>query len=138
MHNQTLPCKFQLNPSSRLGGVVRTRFFDFDDLRTYLRTDGKSFCQVHNQTPKGKFPEDFSSIYPAIQEELWSKDFFILMTYGLTYRLTSKLFVRCTTRHLQENSLKILDQTIRGVLVTRCFYSRLQTGGRTDGQTGGI
>ena len=35
-----IPCKLQLNPSSRLGGVVRTRFFDFDDLRTYLRTDG--------------------------------------------------------------------------------------------------
>ena len=43
-----IPCKFQLNPFSRLGGVVRTRFFDFEDLRTYLRTDGKNFCQVHN------------------------------------------------------------------------------------------
>ena len=43
-----IPCKFQLNPSSRLGGVVVTRFFDFDDLQTYLRTDGKNFCQVHN------------------------------------------------------------------------------------------
>ena len=43
-----ISCKFQLNPSSRLGVVIRTRFFDFDDLRTYLRTDGKKFCQVHN------------------------------------------------------------------------------------------
>jgi len=39
-----IPCKFQLNPFSCLGGVVVTRFFDFDDLRTYLRTDGKHFC----------------------------------------------------------------------------------------------
>ena len=43
-----IPCKFQLIPSSRLGGVVRTRFFDFDDLLTYLQTDSKNFCQVHN------------------------------------------------------------------------------------------
>ena len=31
-----------------LGGVVITRFFDFDDLLTYLRTDVKNFCQMHN------------------------------------------------------------------------------------------
>ena len=43
-----IPCKFQLNPSSRLGGVVVTRFFDFDYLLTNLQTDGKNFCQVHN------------------------------------------------------------------------------------------
>ena len=43
-----ISCKFQLNPSSPLGGVVRTRFFDFDDLQTYLQTDGKYCCQVHN------------------------------------------------------------------------------------------
>ena len=53
-----IPCKFQLNPSSRLGVFVVTRFFDFDDLLTYLETDGK-------------------------------------------------IFVRCTTRGLKENSLKI-------------------------------
>ena len=29
-----IPCKFKLNPSSCLGGVVVTRFFDFDDLLT--------------------------------------------------------------------------------------------------------
>ena len=40
-----------------------TRFFDFDDLETYLRTDGKNF-------------------------------------------------VRCTTRHLKENSLNISAQSI--------------------------
>ena len=38
----------KLKESKAEGGVVRTRFFDFDDLRTYLRTDGKNFCQVHN------------------------------------------------------------------------------------------
>ena len=41
-----IPCKFQLIPSSRLGGVVRTRFFDFDDLQTYLRTNGKNACTL--------------------------------------------------------------------------------------------
>ena len=43
-----IPCKFKLNPSSCLGGVVVTRFFDFDDLLTYLQTDVKNFCQMHN------------------------------------------------------------------------------------------
>ena len=49
-HNKlrNILCMFLLNLSSRLGGVVITRFFDFDDLQTYLRTDGKNFCQVHN------------------------------------------------------------------------------------------
>ena len=75
-----IPCKFQLNPSSHLGGVVRTRYFDFYDLQTYLRTDGKHFCQVHNKTPKGKFPEDFSSIHPAVQEELSGQDFLSSVT----------------------------------------------------------
>ena len=35
----------------------------------------KNFYQGHNQTPKGKFPEDFSSIHPAVQEELSGQDF---------------------------------------------------------------
>ena len=43
-----IPCKFKLNPSSYLGGVVVTRFFDFDDLLTYLQTDIKNFSQMHN------------------------------------------------------------------------------------------
>ena len=38
-----IPCKFQLNPYSCLGGVVVTRFFDFDDLLTYLQMDVKNF-----------------------------------------------------------------------------------------------
>ena len=41
------------------------------------------------------------------------QDFLILMTYGLTYGLTVKIFVRCTTRHLKENSLKISAQSIK-------------------------
>ena len=40
-----IPCKFQLNPSSCLGGDVVTRFFDFDDLLTYLQTDIKNFVR---------------------------------------------------------------------------------------------
>ena len=35
------------------------------------------------------------------------------MTYGLTYGLMVKIFVRCTTRHLKENSLKISAQSIQ-------------------------
>ena len=31
---------------------------------------------MHNQTPKGIFPESFSLINPAVQEELQSQDFF--------------------------------------------------------------
>ena len=51
-----IPCKFQLNPSSRLGGVVRTRFFDFDDLRTddkqalKFSEDPRSGLLTHTQT----------------------------------------------------------------------------------------
>ena len=41
--------------------------------------------------------------------------FLILMTYGLTYRLTAKIFVRCTTRHPKENSLKISAQSIQPI-----------------------
>ena len=33
------------------------------------------------------------------------------MTYGLTYGLRVKIFVRCTTRELKENSLKISAQS---------------------------
>ena len=108
-----IPGKFQLNPSCRLGGVVVTRLFHFEESQTYLRTDVKIFCQMHNQTHKEKFPEDFSSIHPAVQEELSGQDILILMTYGLTYGLTVKVFVRCTTRHLKENFLKISAQSIQ-------------------------
>ena len=41
------------------------------------------------------------------------QDFLILMTYRLTYGLTVKIFVRCTTRDLKENSLKISAQSIQ-------------------------
>ena len=43
-----IPWQYEVNPVCGLGGDVVTRFFDFDDLRTYLQTDGKNFCQVHN------------------------------------------------------------------------------------------
>ena len=43
-----IPGKFQLNPSCRLGGVVVTRLFHFEESQTYLRTDVKNFCQMHN------------------------------------------------------------------------------------------
>ena len=42
----------------------------------------KNFCQMHNQTPKGKFPKSFSLIHPAVQEKLWSQD--LVTTYGRT------------------------------------------------------
>ena len=61
-----IPCKFKLNPSSCLGGVVVTRFFDFDDLLTYLQTDVKNFCQMHNWHLKENSLEDFSLIHPAV------------------------------------------------------------------------
>ena len=35
-----IPCKFQLNPSSRLGGVVISRYFDFGNGRTDWQTEG--------------------------------------------------------------------------------------------------
>ena len=117
-----IPCKFQLNPSSRLGGVVRTRFFDFDDLRTYLRTDGKNFCQVHNQTPKGKFPEDFSSIHPAVQEELSGQDFCIRVygrTDGRTYR--GQMQVSFANKNLKRDKKYItIPRDFGPYIITKC------------------
>ena len=37
--------------------------------------EDKIFYHMHNLTSKGKFPESFSLIYLAVQEELWSQDF---------------------------------------------------------------
>ena len=45
-------CKFRNNPSSRLGGVVRTRLFDFDDLWTYLQTDIKQIVRCTTRHPE--------------------------------------------------------------------------------------
>ena len=53
-------CKFQLNQSSCLGGVVITRFFDD------LLTDIKNFSHMQNETPLGKFPLSFSLINLAV------------------------------------------------------------------------
>ena len=36
-----IPFKFQLNPSSRLGGVVISRYFDFGNGLTYSLIDGQ-------------------------------------------------------------------------------------------------
>merc|ERR1711923_671996 len=52
------------------------------------------------------------------------------MTYGLTYGLTVKNFVRCTTRHLKENSLKISAKSIqplRRSCPDKIFQKRLRT-----------
>ena len=120
-----IPCKFQLNPSSRLGGVVRTRYFDIDDLRTYLRTDGKNFCQMHNQTSKGKFPGSLSLIHQVVQEELWPKDLVThrLHTYGYTYGYTggvyrlaslakSSPFLKHKCIYVEQNKTSFFNQSV--------------------------
>merc|ERR1711923_468754 len=56
------------------------------------------------------------------------------MTYGLTYGLTVKIFVRCTTRHLKENSLKISGQSIQPF--RRSCPDKIFVLVYTDGHTG--
>ena len=50
--------QFQLNPFSGFGAVVVTRFFDFDDLLTYLLTDIKILSDAQLNT-SGKIPCKF-------------------------------------------------------------------------------
>ena len=45
-------------------------------------------------------------------EELWSQDNFDFSDLLFTYWLMLKIFATCTTRHLEENSLKVSAQSI--------------------------